>query len=649
MATQTSNGLVKSWVARAERAAAMQEREDALTAKASDSRGTIRTSTPTLLTDSYDDEDEDEDEDEEEEEEEEEEKQARIFPQPVRKGQADCAACRGKHRAHTCSLASRSAEHNLRKLGQEEGEYSDEDGLAEEQAMRVSSAFADKMQDYMREENVSQTELGQQIGLRQQQISRWIFGKGTSATRQAVERRIRAWLKKNEMNLEDIPDGPRVGPNGATVNGATAGPGAGRAKVGLSKPSLMHGSSGGGKKRKPPSISGHTVRGGRRARLADTPMEAYANNFAYALHKYIKQVGLSQEALGKSTGLRQQQISSYMFQKCSESMHQLVEQSLRNWCLRQKIEPPGFTTAQLKGKPIPWRAPQYRHRGEGKAGGKDAKRKATAHSESEDFEDDSLMSDGEDEGAEQIDLYAHAEGGAAASIKRQRAGGRSYYGVPHGTAPSRALGMARRPVSKVQAMDWAKRASELNQPLWLPAPGAFVIPRYMDQLGAVGVSGAILDARDGGIVSLEPGCSLYGAGASVRVGFGGKGGITMEVVGPPMQVSLKARAAAAAEAAEAAEAGLPVLDLGAGAVAAKPESKTMQAQGVGMPHDNGQAVSLAPAYSPESEPGDEPSEVNGGAAAAGAAAAAAGNAVVSDGQAAVVMLAAAEAPAMIMT
>lgn len=319
MATQTSNGLIKSWVARAERAAAMQEREDALTAKASDTRGMermIRSSTPSLLTDSYDDEDDSPHSGDS--------GGSGFGAEPVRKGQADCAACRGKHRAHTCSLASRSSEHNLRKLGQEEDGYSDdEDGLTEEQAMRVSSAFADKMQDYMREENVSQTELGQQIGLRQQQISRWIFGKGTSSTRQAVERRIRAWLKKREINLEDIPDGPRVGPNGSTTGGPAGGGGVSfaRPKTGSSKPSLMHGSTGGSKKRKEPvkpdrargitgNTSNHNVRGGRRARLADTPAEAYANVFAHSLHKYIKQVGLSQEALGKSTGLRQQQISS---------------------------------------------------------------------------------------------------------------------------------------------------------------------------------------------------------------------------------------------------------------------------------------------------------------------------------------------------
>ena len=290
---------------------------------------------------------------------------------------------------------------------------------------------------------------------------------------------------------------------------------------------------------------------------------------------------------------------------------------------------------------------------------KEAKRMAMAHNESVDFEEE----ESEDDHEEQMDAYEprghEKQAGGGASIKRQRTGGRSYYRVAHGSGPSQALSMARRPVSKAQAMDWAKRATEGGgQPLRLPTSGAFIIPRYMSQLGAVGVSGAILDARDGGVVSLEPGCSLYGAGGSVKVGFGGKGGITMEVIGPPMQVSSKARAAAAEAAGAAAALGpgaavLPTSYHGgsATAVAAKAEPPAQMAatQGGGSAgsagsigaQGGGQIVSI----SPSSEPGDEPSESKNGSAVATAAGTR--NAAASGGQPAAA--AAAAAPVMMMT
>ena len=681
MATQTSNGLVKSWVAQAERAAAMQERADSLTTKAADTRGMMsslmRSSTPMLLTDSHDEDD-----------------SPRDYAEG-RKGQGDCAACRGKHRAHTCSLASRSAEHNLRKLGQEEDNYSDDDGLTEEQAMHASSAFADRMQDYMREQNVSQTELGQQIGLRQQQISRWIFGKGTTATRQAVERRIRAWLKKRSIDLEDIVGKDGAGGDAAASAGARAAAAASssRDKVASSKPSLMHGSSGGGgKKRKEMSLDADKLSngvraGGRRARLADTPADAYANDFAHTLHKYIKQVGLSQEALGKATGLRQQQISSYMFQKCSESMHQLVEQTLRKWVVKEKIDLPGFTTAQLKSKPIPWRP---RHRlPKGKSAASAASRKASgsAADESEELDGSSMS---EDEDSEHLDRQsaasASAFAGAEAELftrseqqaqKKQKGTGRSYYC----SGNSQRVSLSRRPVSKAQAMAYARLAAERQEPVRLPLKGAFVVPpRQASQHGdgdggspamrgqEVGVDGAVLHAQEGGIVDVQPGRALFTPGGRMKVAYDGEGGVTMMLVAPLMQVAAKAQQQQVQPqmpdgrgVAQGSEAGEPTLDsstaqpLDTSGGAQEPTRVPEAAEGHAPPtleqqqqqqqqqqrqeeddeEEMGAGASAAAATSPSSEPGDEPSESKrtaaaesatgtGGGSLATAAAAAAG-------------------------
>ena len=112
----------------------------------------------------------------------------------------ELTACDMDESALCDGLGNRTLDSHLRKLGADDD--SDEDGEYDEQSERASSAFAEQMQDYMRDEAVSQTELGTQIGLRQQQISRWIFGKGTTATRQAVERRVRAWLKKRGVSLQ---------------------------------------------------------------------------------------------------------------------------------------------------------------------------------------------------------------------------------------------------------------------------------------------------------------------------------------------------------------------------------------------------------------------------------------------------------------
>eukprot|EP01043_Picozoa_sp_COSAG02_P071245 COSAG02_NODE_12941_length_1469_cov_1.372993_1_plen_440_part_01 len=229
MATQTSNGLVKSWVKRAERAAQVEERKDSLTGKAIDSRGMsffMRSSTPTLSTDSRDDDD----------------------------SPSDCGGSR-KGRGG--------------KRGLDEGSCLDDDRL-EEQKMRASSAFADKVQDYMQKHSVSQTQLGIQVGLRQQQISRWIFGKGTAATRQAVERRIRSWLKKRSVSLEESKD--KKARNQAGKAGVKA---VGSGRKTSSKPSLIHGHA--GKKRKrldAEKVSDGMRASGRRARLADTPADA---------------------------------------------------------------------------------------------------------------------------------------------------------------------------------------------------------------------------------------------------------------------------------------------------------------------------------------------------------------------------------------
>ena len=495
MATQTSNGLVKSWVKRAERAAQVEERKDSLTAKAMDSRGMsffMRSSTPTLLTDSHDEDD--------------------------------------SPREYGGSRKGRGG-----KRGLDEGSCSDDEGV-EEQKMRASSAFADKVQDYMQKHSVSQTQLGVQVGLRQQQISRWIFGKGTAATRQAVERRIRSWLKKRSVSLEENTD--KKSRNQAGKGGAKA---VGSGRKTSSKPSLIHGHA--GKKRKrldAEKMSDGMRASGRRARLADTPADAYANDFAYTLHKYIKQIGLSQEKLGKTTGLRQQQISSYMFRKCSETMHNLVEQTLRKWLIKEKLELPGFTTAQLKGKPMQWR-PRPR---------KSATGTTDAGTESDsDVSDESDGSTSEDEAMPHKTGLVETKGGSQCPPQRYKSS-RSFYCSEGSQSHRTGVGMSlsRRPVSKAQAMEYARLAAQQQQPIRLPFEGAFVIPPSCAHggisgkpLAENGVSGVILRAQDGGVVDVKPGTNLFTPGGRMKVGYDDNGSVTLRLVAPLMQVASKAQ------------------------------------------------------------------------------------------------------------
>ena len=79
-------------------------------------------------------------------------------------------------------------------------------------------------------------------------------------------------------------------------------------------------------------------RGGRRARMIDVPKHLYTNPFAAAVHTYIKDQGMSQDALGSRTGLRQQQISGWLFGKCSASMHEMVERTLRKWFQQRGVD-----------------------------------------------------------------------------------------------------------------------------------------------------------------------------------------------------------------------------------------------------------------------------------------------------------------------
>lgn len=79
-------------------------------------------------------------------------------------------------------------------------------------------------------------------------------------------------------------------------------------------------------------------RGGRRARLIDVPKHLYVNDFAAAVHAYIKDQGMSQDALGSRTGLRQQQISGWLFGKCSASMQEMVERTLRSWFQQRGVD-----------------------------------------------------------------------------------------------------------------------------------------------------------------------------------------------------------------------------------------------------------------------------------------------------------------------
>ena len=558
MATQTSNGLVKSWVKRAEKAAALQERQDGLTAKAIDSRGMnfyMRSSTPTLLTDSHDEDD-------------------------------------------TPGEYGGSRKGRGGKRGQEEGSCSEDDG-PEEQA---SSEFADKVQDYMREQRVSQTQLAHQVGLRQQQISRWMFGKGTSATRQAVERRLRGWLKKRSVTLED---GKGKNPRSRAAKAGAKASG----KV-SSKPSLMHGHA--GKKRKHGGADGMRA-SGRRARLADTPADAYANDFAYTLHKYIKQVGLSQEKLGQVTGLRQQQISSYMFRKCSETMHNFVEKTLRKWLIKEKIELPGFTTAQLKGKPIQWRPRQ-----------RTLANAAEADTDSSEESDESSMSDDEPTGKRKTARQGQR-------LPKRHKPERSFY-CSEGSQ-LHGMSLSRRPVSKAQAMEHARIAARQQQPARLPFAGAFVtLPSRVqdggissvDHLAENGVDGMILRAQDGDVIDVKPGTTLFRPGGRMKVGYDGNGGITLRLVAPLMQVASKAQAhsgggtrGAKCDLRATVKPAVPPPWVTANVNLVKPavppprglEQPQAQQQVPPAPQAETQTqAQAAPSPSPSSEPDDEPSE-----------------------------------------
>ena len=558
MATQTSNGLVKSWVKRAEKAAALQERQDSLTAKAIDSRGMnfiMRSSTPTLLTDSHDEDD-------------------------------------------TPGDYADSRQGQGGKRWREEGGCLDDDG-PEEQALHASSEFADKVQDYMREQRVSQTQLAHQVGLRQQQISRWMFGKGTSATRQAVERRLRGWLKKRSVTLEDSKG--KNSRNRAAKAGAKAGSG----NV-CSKPSLMHGHA--GKKRKHGGADGVHA-SGRRARLADTPADAYANDFAYTLHKYIKQVGLSQEKLGQVTGLRQQQISSYMFRKCSETMHNLVEKTLRKWLIKEKIELPGFTTAQLKGKPIQWRPRQ-----------RPSANAEEADTDSSEESDESSVSDDEP-------TRKREPADQGRPLPKRHKPERSFY-CSEGSQ-LHGVSLSRRPVSKAQAMEYARIAAKQQQPVRLPFEGAFIILpsrvqdggiSSVDHLAENGVNGMILRAQDGEVIDVKPGTTLFKPGGRMKVGYDGNGGITLRLVSPLMQVASKAQAhsggtvGAPCDVRATVKPAVPPPWVSTNVSLVKPAvppPRTLEHPQMQQVPSAAQAetqAKAAPSASPSSEPDDEPSE-----------------------------------------
>ena len=92
-----------------------------------------------------------------------------------------------------------------------------------------STAFMERVQAYMREQSVSQTQLGNQIGLSQQHISRWIFGRGTAETRQALEQKIQAWLTKRGATL-DHTGAPVLSGRAAAAAAPAAPAGAERAK-----------------------------------------------------------------------------------------------------------------------------------------------------------------------------------------------------------------------------------------------------------------------------------------------------------------------------------------------------------------------------------------------------------------------------------
>ena len=87
----------------------------------------------------------------------------------------------------------------------------------------------------------------------------------------------------------------------------------------------------------------------------------------------------------------------------------------------------------------------------------------------------------------------------------------------------RCYGLARRPMSKFQAVSCSKDGTSEN---FLPSGGAFVVPRqvavpndpYSHTHKKVGVGGGIIMAHQGGIVPLPVGCRLYSKGGSMKIG-----------------------------------------------------------------------------------------------------------------------------------
>jgi hypothetical protein len=297
----------------------------------------------------------------------------------------------------------------------------------------------------------------------------------------------------------------------------------------------------------------------------------------------------------------------------------------------------------------------------------------------------------EDEDSEHLDRQsaasASAFAGAEAELftrseqqaqKKQKGTGRSYYC----SGNSQRVSLSRRPVSKAQAMAYARLAAERQEPVRLPLKGAFVVPpRQASQHGdgdggspamrgqEVGVDGAVLHAQEGGIVDVQPGRALFTPGGRMKVAYDGEGGVTMMLVAPLMQVAAKAQQQQVQPqmpdgrgVAQGSEAGEPTLDsstaqpLDTSGGAQEPTRVPEAAEGHAPPtleqqqqqqqqqqqrqeeddeEEMGAGASAAAATSPSSEPGDEPSESKrtaaaesatgtGGGSLATAAAAAAG-------------------------
>ena len=129
----------------------------------------------------------------------------------------------------------------------------------------------------------------------------------------------------------DDSDSEANGAEAKQENGAAAASGSASSRAG------SQGAAGEEERRIKEAAHAHS-RGGRRARMIDVPKHLYTNAFAAAVHAYIKEQGMSQDALGSRTGLRQQQISGWLFGKCSASMHEMVERTLRNWFQQRGVD-----------------------------------------------------------------------------------------------------------------------------------------------------------------------------------------------------------------------------------------------------------------------------------------------------------------------